>query len=358
MYSTKHRQSPKRSTRDSDLTNQHQPSLSVTPMVPQQGSHTYQRRLPFDGNPSLSWRRPAKRVSQPSQASSRARTTGSISGKRSGSAKSNRGTETTCAVLACADARPWRTCRVPEVQGRRWQPLPVSTQAHHTLAHEQWQICKWLRLRHDKRTSSSNVHYPDGPSTHLPTSLSFLKCRKRLEKRVSQASQASSMAKTTRSWTPLDMSITNTALGLHHPERVLVCRRISSSRAQSRGWRALLQSGATADALCTHPHRFLRWSAESCGTHGRKVAPHQILNENHWNLPALPHQHKAPPGIHVLTAFQDLHDGVARNLQNKEHPTHPFAKKGNSRCGVLGLRSEVACASRHSSQRLRLLKAS
>ena len=62
------------------------------------------------------------------------------------------------------------------------------------------------------------------------------------------------------------MSITNTALGLHHPELVLVCRRISTSRVQSRWWRALLQSGATAVALCTHPHHFLRWSAESCGT--------------------------------------------------------------------------------------------
>ena len=80
MYSTKHRQSSKRSSRDSDFTNQHQPSLSVTPIVPQHRSHTYQCRLPFDGNPSLRRRRPAKRVSQPSQASSRARTTGSASG--------------------------------------------------------------------------------------------------------------------------------------------------------------------------------------------------------------------------------------------------------------------------------------
>ena len=141
MYSTKHWQSSKRSSRDSDFTNQHQPSLSVTPMLPQQGSHTYQRRLPFDGNPSLRRRRPGKRVSQPSQSSSTVRMTGSASGKSSRSAKSNRGNETTCAVLAWADARPARTCRVPGVQCRRWQPLPVSTQAHHTLAHEHRQMC-------------------------------------------------------------------------------------------------------------------------------------------------------------------------------------------------------------------------
>ena len=80
MYSTKHWQSSKRSSRDSDFTNQHQPSLSVTPMLPQQGSHTYQRRLPFDGNPSLRRRRPGKRVSQPSQSSSTARMTDQLLG--------------------------------------------------------------------------------------------------------------------------------------------------------------------------------------------------------------------------------------------------------------------------------------
>ena len=155
MYSTKHWQSSKRSSRDSDFTNQHQPSLSVTPMLPQQGSHTYQRRLPFDGNPSLRRRRPGKRVSQPSQSSSTARMTGSASGKSSRSAKSNRGT----------------------ASGFHPSASHSSTRASADVQLNQ------SRLRHDKQTSSIIVHYPDGPSTHLRTILSFL-YGTRLEKSV------------------------------------------------------------------------------------------------------------------------------------------------------------------------------
>ena len=176
MYSTKHRQSSKRSSRDSDFTNQHQPSLSVTPIVPQQGSH------PLPAPPSLRWKPflEEKATCEESVAAVTRLLDGTDDGisfwKPARSAKSNSGNETTCAVLAWADARPARTCRAPEVQCRRWQPLPVSTPL---VSHSSTRASADLhltqsRLRHDKRTSSIIVYCPDGPSKHLPTSLSFL----------------------------------------------------------------------------------------------------------------------------------------------------------------------------------------
>ena len=126
-------------------------------------------------------------------------------------------------------------------------------------------------------------------------------------------------------------------------QSVLVCKRISSSRAQSRGCRALLRRGATADALCTHPHRFLRRSAQSCGI----TAERSHLTKSHTK-PLESRSFAAPTQsttwIEILTVLQDFHDGVGRNLENKEHPINPFVKKGNSRSGMLGLRSEVTCA--------------
>ena len=123
-----------------------------------------------------------------------------------------------------------------------------------------------------------------------------------------------------------------------------MCKRISSSRAQSRGCRALLQRGATADALCTHPTPFPAMIGPVLRHSQPKGRTSPNPTRNHWNLAALRHQRKAPPGIEILTVLQDFHDGVGRNLENKEHPTHPFVKKGNSRSGMLGLRSEVTCA--------------
>ena len=141
MYSTKHRKSSKRSSRDSDFTNQHQPSLSVTPIVPQQ------RVTPLPAPPSLRWKPflEEKATCEESVAAVTRLLDGTDDGisfwKPARSAKSNSGNETTCAVLAWADARPARTCRAPEVQCRRWQPLPVSTRSYHTPAHEHRQIC-------------------------------------------------------------------------------------------------------------------------------------------------------------------------------------------------------------------------
>ena len=95
------------------------------------------------------------------------------------------------------------------------------------------------------------------------------------------------------------------------------------------------------------PTLFARIHTDSCD--GRPSLAALTAERSHLttsdtrNLPALRHQH-TPPGIEVLTALQDLHDCLGRNLQNKEHPTHPFAKNGTSRCGMLGLRSDVVCA--------------
>ena len=339
----------------------HQPTSAVS--VPDSDCpSTRVTQLPTP--PSLRWkplflrrRWPAKSVSQPPQGFSRARTTGWASGKPSRTAKYNRGNETTCAVLAWEDARPWRTCRVPEVQCRRWQPLPVSTQAHHTPAHKHWQICKWPSrdsdMTKERHPSLSIVPMALKTPTNL---LSFLE---------SQATREETVASVTSLLDGKDDQIMKTFWNvnfkygpwtLHHPECASVAREFPPPEHSRADAALYFDVDGSADALCTHPTPFPAMIGPVLRHHGWKIAPHQIRHETTGISQLCGTNAKHHLGLRYSRCSRTFMMALAEILRTRSTQSIHSWRRETLEVECSDFDPKSPAPSRDSSQRLRLLQ--